>query len=199
MPQTPPELTGQPPELTEVPLLPARRDLPGGPLPDPTAIRRVPVPDAAPPFDDELAGGADQQRGPAPPSAGRGHEQPAPRQDPGPAQTGPAQTEPWPGRFAQALAEALAGARPAQQLTPWTTEQARKRIRQLGPLLSTQQRPRVRRLVASAPVPGVVEMTVIVSAGPRLRAIAVRLERSAGAGPHPATGQQWICTAVEAA
>jgi Family of unknown function (DUF6459) len=218
MPQTPPELTGQPPELTEVPLLPARRNAPRGPLPDATAIRRVLVPDSAPPFDDEVAGHDNQDAAPAqlpglaceqstpPEETEPAHTEPAHTEpghaEPGhagPTRTDPTQAEPWPGRFAQVLAETLAGARPPQQLTPWTTEQARRRIRQLGPLLSTAQRPRVRRLVASAPVPGVVEMTVIVNAGPRLRAIAVRLERSAQAGPRSGAGQQWICTAVEAA
>ena len=52
----------------------------------------------------------------------------------------------WPSQFAQVLAETLAGSRPARQLAPWTTEQARRRIRQLGPMLATDQRPKVRRV-----------------------------------------------------
>src|SRR5262249_59070775 len=53
----------------------------------------------------------------------------------------------WPSQFAQVLAEILSGSRPAKQLTPWTTEQARKRISQLGPMLATTRQPRVRRVI----------------------------------------------------
>jgi hypothetical protein len=114
----------------------------------------------------------------------------------------------WPSQFAQVLAETLAGSRPAQQVRPWTTEQARKRIRQLGPVLQASQRPRVRRVLTSQPRPGVVEMTVIVAIGPRTRALAVRLEHigPGGVAPdragRPRTGrdpESWVCTAIEAA
>jgi hypothetical protein len=108
----------------------------------------------------------------------------------------------WPSQFAQVLAETLAGARPPGQITPWTTDQARKRIRQLGPTLSAGVQPRVRRVVTSRPSAGVVEMTVIVGFGPRVRALAVRLERdtrhSALPG-RPAKPPRWVCTAIEAA
>ena len=83
----------------------------------------------------------------------------------------------WASQFAQVLAETLAGSRPAQQLTPWTNEQARQRIRQLGPTLVTDQRPRVRRIVTSAPSQDVLELTAVVGFGPRVRALALRLER----------------------
>ena len=140
----------------------------------------------------------------------------------------------WPSQFAQVLSETLAGSRPASQLTPWTTEQARRRISQLGPVLAqrgvpgpsgpasrlggrppgqaTAPQPRVRRVIVSSPVQGVMEMTVIVDLGGRSRAVAVRLERPspgdirtrAQPGPYarrrqspPAGG--WLCTAIEAA
>ena len=50
----------------------------------------------------------------------------------------------------------------------------------------------------------VLEMTVIVGFGPRIRALAVRLERSVPdntAPPGTAAGRpaRWLCTAVEAA
>jgi Family of unknown function (DUF6459) len=114
----------------------------------------------------------------------------------------------WPSQFAQVLAEALAGSRPAQQVRPWTTEQARKRIRQLGPVLQASQRPRVRRVLTSQPRPGVVEMTVIVGIGPRIRALAVRLEHGGPGGVAPDRAgrartaqdpESWVCTAIEAA
>jgi Family of unknown function (DUF6459) len=114
----------------------------------------------------------------------------------------------WQSRFAQVLAETLAGARPPHQMVPWTTEEALDRIRRLGPQLASQQRPRVRRVLTSVPATDVLEMAVVVGFGPRVRALAVRLERS-GAHPasaaHPAArpgeraADRWVCTAVEAA
>lgn len=103
-----------------------------------------------------------------------------------------------PSQFAQVLAEALAGTRPAQQLTPWTTEQARQRIRQLGPLLATEQRPRVRRVITSAPANDVLELTAVVGFGPRVRLLAVRLEREQPRPYRPGRGR-WCCTAIESA
>ena len=108
----------------------------------------------------------------------------------------------WPGQFAQVLAETLAGARPPRQIVPWTTEEALRRIQRLGPRLASQQRPRVRRVLTSLPAPDVMEMTVVVGFGPRVRALAVRLEQT---GPCPAAppgaraAARWVCTAVEAA
>jgi Family of unknown function (DUF6459) len=100
------------------------------------------------------------------------------------------------------LAETLAGSRPPAQLAPWTTERARSHIRKLGPLLSAGQQPLVQRVITSAPTAGVVEMSVVVGFGPRVRALAVRLERTqarpASAG-RAASQQRWLCTAVEAA
>ena len=69
-------------------------------------------------------------------------------------------------------------------------------------MLAARERPLVRRVVASRPAADVVEMTVVVRFGPRVRALAVRLERD---GPHragpgrEATPARWRCTAVEAA
>jgi hypothetical protein len=108
----------------------------------------------------------------------------------------------WPSQFAQVLAETLAGSRPQGQITPWTTDQARRLIRQLGPMLAAGPAPRVRRVLASWPAEGVVEMTVVVGCGPRTRALAVRLEQD---GSHRAQRGRdagaagWVCTAVEAA
>jgi hypothetical protein len=118
----------------------------------------------------------------------------------------------WPSQFAQVLSETLAGSRPASQLAPWTTKQARERISKLGPMLAASQQPRVRRVIVTSPASGVLEMTVIVDVGSRSRAVAVRLERPSATAkpvstrtatsptyattPRPAT---WLCTAVEAA
>ena len=129
-----------------------------------------------------------------------------PRQTGAPGRPGAAGPSPqpgdWPSKFAQVLAETLAGSRPPAQLAPWTTERARSHIRKLGPLLSAGQQPLVQRVITSAPTAGVVEMSVVVGFGPRVRALAVRLERAqarpATAG-HPARQARWLCTTVEAA
>ena len=109
----------------------------------------------------------------------------------------------WPSQFAQVLAETLAGARPASQMTPWTTERARAHIRRLGPLLAAGQRPRVQRVLTSRPaVDDVVEIAVIVGFGPRTRALAARLERAspqAATPGRPGRQARWLCTAVESA
>ena len=110
----------------------------------------------------------------------------------------------WPSLFAQVLAETLAGSRPAGQIVPWTTQRARSNIQRLGPTLAAgqptaRQRPLVRRVVTSQPSSDVLEMTVIVGFGPRIRALAVRLELSQPRGIPAGRPARWLCTAVEAA
>ena len=97
--------------------------------------------------------GCGHSAAPAPPGT-----RPAPRQRPAASpQAAPAGhvTGDWPSKFAQVLAETLAGSRPPAQLAPWTTERARSHIRKLGPLLSAGQRPLVQRVITSAPSAGV--------------------------------------------
>jgi hypothetical protein len=210
MPPSPPSSSGNPRparlrsagRAEVLPLVPGpgRRPARGRPLPDAAAVRLSAVPDCAPPYDDDLDGTGDGG-----PPAGARPGQPA-RSGPVPRPAGhrvpperPGQAA-WPGRFAQVLAETLAGSRPQGQIRPWTTDQALRRIRQLGPMLSAGAAPRVRRIVTSRPAPGVVEMSVIVGVGPSIRALAVRLERDGPPGPGAAPGAAgWICTAIEAA
>ncbi len=188
------------------------------PLPDAQAIRSRIVPEVAPPYDDVVQAGSSPS-GEVPGPSGGGNALP-------PAGRAVAQatsaTGTWPSQFAQVLSETLAGSRPASQLTPLTTEQARKRISQLGPVLvprrapggrppgpAAARGPRVRRVIVTSPVPGVLEMTVIVDMGSRARALAVRLERPPPPGDgHAAVNRRgqagtrtdgWLCTAVEAA
>src|ERR1700734_2897306 len=145
------------------------------PLPDATAVRLVVVPDSAPPFDDGRAVSPAGRR--EPPEPLRARERlgtPAPGRDRDRDRRAAAAG--WRSQFAQVLAETLAGSRPQGQITPWTTDQARRLIRQLGPMLAAGPLPRVRRVLASQPAEGVVEMTVVVGCGPRIRALAVRLE-----------------------
>jgi|HubBroStandDraft_3_1064219.scaffolds.fasta_scaffold65817_2 hypothetical protein len=175
---------------------PARRR----PLPDAVAVRMLPIPDSAPPYDDEqgVRVPARHLTAVAGPGATGGRTAAAgPR-----AQDGAAAPPGWPSQFAQVLAETLAGSRPQRQIAPWTTERARRHIRRLGPLLAAGQQPRVRRVVTFRPATDVVEMTVIVGVGSRVRALAVRLERD---GPHRASpgrdaqAARWVAVAVEAA
>lgn len=227
MPALPPERPGCP-------------KAPGGsrPLPDPAAIQLFLVPESAPPYDEDVPAG--ETGGgwlPAPPThstepPGRGGGWPpgwAPRgtersgrDDGRPARDGrrgapaavPGVPPGWQNQFAQVLAETLAGARPPRQIVPWTTEETLRRIQRLGPRLASEQRPRVRRVLTSLPAPDVMEMTVVVGFGPRVKALAVRLERAAAhpaathgerAGARPAVrpaeraAARWVCTAVEAA
>jgi hypothetical protein len=174
------------------------------------AIRQLRVPLVAPPYDDEAApaGSHDEGNGGCHAAAAwiprgpHGHEpdpghavsphstaQRANHGDPG--NHGP-RAGSWPGQFAQVLAETLAGSRPQRQLAPWTTEQARRQIRQLGPLFATGERPVVRRIMTAAPASGVLELTAVVGSGSRVRVLALRLERGR-------SGRGWCCTAIESA
>ena len=189
----------------------------GRPLPDAVAVRVIP--DTCPPYDDEPGRQAQARQAPSRKAparkapAKRPRAQGAPRSaDAAAAPVGPAALPGWPGHFAQILAETLAGSRPAQQIVPWTTEQAQRHIQRLGPLMSAGSQPRVRRVVTFRPSADVLEMTVVIGVGPRVRALAVRMERArpagrrsrpdeprataAGRGGEPAP---WVCTAVEAA
>ena len=75
--------------------------------------------------------------------------------------------------------------------------------RLLLPLFGGGHRPRILRVLTAAPSPDVIEMTLIVAAGPRTRAVAVRLERSVESGPPETAGRKtarpWLCTDIEAA
>jgi hypothetical protein len=106
----------------------------------------------------------------------------------------------WSRQFAQVVAEILAGARSPRQLAPWTTERVRDRISVLTQTLTPGQRPRIRRIVTSRPATRVVEMTVVLSFGPRSRALALRLEQLPGRPPAPglpARPARWLCTEIE--
>ncbi len=208
--------------MPRTPLPPSETGRPGGrppcpgpgrrPLPDPSAVRLCAVPDTAPPYDDELLASPPYRALPAvtadpagaggPAAAAAGHGGAAAAGRPA-ASGGDGMRRPaLPGQFAQVLVETLAGARPPRQMTTWTTERARNRIQRLGPVLSAGQRPCLRRVVAFRPSPDVIEMTLVLSCGPRIRALAVRLEhlapRHASAGQQARPGR-WFCTDIEAA
>jgi hypothetical protein len=170
------------------------------------AVRRVEVPDAAPPYDCETHGaGCPAARGTvllAGPAAGAAQPWVA-RAPLGASPAGAAgdSATAWPRQFAQVMVEILAGVRPARQIVPWTTDRVRARIRHLGPVLAADRRPVIKRIVTSRPTARVVEMTVIVSSGPRSRALAMRFEHVAArpAAPGvPARPARWLCTELEA-
>jgi hypothetical protein len=179
----------EPPESHERPAPPG----PGEPPAPPGPHERPPLPSSGEP--------PEPHERPAPPSSGKPPGPPGPP-GPGSRHGGRVTAAQWPSQFAQVLAETLAGSRSQGQIAPWTSDQARRRIRQLGPMLAAGPAPRVRRVMTSRPAAGVVEMTVIVGCGPKVRALAVRLERDGRRGGRPgqdARAARWICTAVEAA
>ncbi len=107
----------------------------------------------------------------------------------------------WPVRFAQVMIEVLAGSRSPRQLVPWTTEPVRAQIDLLTQTLPSEQRPRIRRIMPSRPAAEVVEMTVVVSFGPRSRALAMRFEHLPARQPalgRPGRPAHWLCTEFEA-
>ncbi len=138
--------------------------------------------------------GADDMRG-----SRRASEVPAPGASP----AGPAVD--WAAWFARMLTEALAGARPARQVAPWTSRRARSQLARLlrgfdgGTGIAACQ-PRVLRVLTTRPAQDVIEMSVIAGFGSRTRALALRLERAAGEHPDGhGDGGGWVCTDIEAA
>lgn len=100
---------------------------------------------------------------------------------------------PWTSRLAQAVAEVLAGARPAAQLSRVATLEVLHLLeRNAGRLGAGPGLPRQRPVVGSVrvcePRDGVAEACAVVDTGPRRRAIALRLEGQAG---------EWRCTAIQ--
>jgi Family of unknown function (DUF6459) len=96
----------------------------------------------------------------------------------------PGDAREWAVRFSQVALEVAAGLRPPAQLVRWTTPAV---IAALGRHHALAQRgggrpPRatVRSVRLCEPVPGVGEVTAVVAAGPRVRALAFRMEDEGG-------------------
>lgn len=102
----------------------------------------------------------------------------------------------WSARLAQAIVETLHGHRPIQQLLRWTDDAvyaliadrlaSRRRVPRRRSGGGT--RPTIRSIRVCTPADGVAEASVVVQAGSRCRALAMRLEGLDG---------QWRCTALE--
>jgi uncharacterized protein DUF6459 len=108
----------------------------------------------------------------------------------------------WARQFAVLLTEALAGVRPLQQVLPCMSGRGSVQLRRLLPVFCGDYRPRIQRVLTTMPAADVIEMTLVVTAGPRTRALAVRLERATPAGPQAWRSKPsapWLCTDVEAA
>jgi hypothetical protein len=174
-------------------------------LPELATPRLVTVPDAGPPYDCEIHGTACQapvaRSYPDPLNVAMAAPVTAVAEGPARTSASPACTVAvWPRQFAQAIVESLAGTRPLRQILPWVTERAQAHIRSLEPLLRTDSRPRIQRILTSQPDFNVVEVTVIAGFGPRTRALALRFEHVAarpaapGLSPRPA---RWLCTDIE--
>ena len=192
--------TDSPPAVTSAPALAF-----GG-------LRLVEVPGGWPPYDCEVHGTACPaacQVSVASPcadldlGASGGAEPPGPSRTFGAGRPAAGTADPavaWSKQFAQVVAEILAGARSPRQIAPWTTERVRDRIILLTQTLSAGQKPRIRRIVTSRPAALVVEMTVVLSFGPRSRALALRIEQLPGRRSSPglpARPARWLCTEIE--
>jgi uncharacterized protein DUF6459 len=175
-------------------------------------LRLVEVPGGWPPYDCEVHGTAcpaacemsvASPRAALDPGASGGAEPPGPSLTFSTARPSEGTADPavaWSRQFAQVVAEILAGARSPRQIAPWTTERVRDRIVLLTQTLSAGQKPRIRRIVTSRPAALVVEMTVVLSFGPRSRALALRIEQLPGRRPAPglpARPARWLCTEIE--
>jgi len=99
---------------------------------------------------------------------------------------------PWTARLAQAIAEVLAGARPASQLSRVATLEVLQLLERGAGRLGVRpgappQRPIVASVHISEPRDGVAEACAVIDTGARKRALALRLEGVNG---------QWRCTAL---
>ena len=169
-----------------------------------TPLRLVRPPQCEPPYDDEGVTSAPYVEGslalafppsgpPVPlrlvPPAEPDVDEFAPRPTPTAALPDP---RGWTRRLAQAMAETLAGARPAGQLARFVTLDVLDDLERWTGRLSRAQgvttRPLVRSVHVSEPGDGVAEGCAVVDTGARRRALAVRLEGIDG---------RWRCTALE--
>ncbi len=179
------------------------------------AVRRLPAHPLEPPYDDEgdvavptpLTEGSLALAFPLPSGVPAAPEAPA-RLRLVPAATGGTGTRaepagghtvgsprPWADRLVQAVVEVLAGDRPAAQLARWTTagvyydlqRSATRAARERAVFARRPPADAVRSVHVSEPAPGVAEVCALVERGPRVRALALRLEELDG---------RWQCTAL---
>ena len=178
-------------------------------------VRRLPLPQSAPPFDDE--------RDPGGPGRNLGRGRPWARPQPPPTQGAlalsfslpggitaepeasaelrlltsgpPAEGLPdparWTARLAQAIVESLYGPRPIQQLIRWTDDRVYRGLVQLAtarPPSGGNAAPRLRALRVCRVGDRVAEASVVVQLGSRCRALALRLV---------ADENRWVCVSLD--
>lgn len=159
----------------------------------PVALPRlVPTPRADPPYDDEAA---DDPSGAVPvsPPVTDGALALAPEPRASPLVLGPPDAPPDARRLralGQAVAEVLAGVRPAATLAGRFTDRAHAELLRAGRMLRTRRPPRAGLPHVNRPHDGVIEMCVLVNCGDRNHVLALRLERR---------GVQWLCAEFETA
>jgi hypothetical protein len=170
-------------------------------LPRPIGVRVRPAPALDGPYDDELPAAVQRVDGslllafPPPdrdavplrlaPPAGTAVDASAGAALPDP--------RPWSRRLTQAMAEVLAGGRPAAQLAGFATLDVLSLLeRASGRLQPSRHRPARRPIVTSVhvsqPDPRTAEVCAVVDTGPRRRAIALRLDGVDG---------RWRCTVLQ--
>jgi hypothetical protein len=187
-----------------------------GPPTDRT-LRLLPAPPTDPPYDDELGAAALVVDGalalafPAPAASVPLRLAPPALEEEMEDRATPRTLLPDPvplaHRFAQAVVEILAGDRPAAQLSRYATlevlDQLERSVRRgparavatvrrpaggaAGSAGALAARPRVTSVHVSEPADGVAEACAVITAGPRRRALAFRLEGLDG---------RWQCTAL---
>lgn len=96
--------------------------------------------------------------------------------------------ERWLRMFGQAFAEVLAGQRPARAIAAHVTPRTYAEILRAGRILDIEGPPFAAAPHVGVPIPGVIEMCLLIHGGARSRVLALRLERR---------GTQWLCTDFE--
>jgi len=147
--------------------------------------RRVAVPPADPPYDDEetaapVTYGSLALAPPRPPARTRRTAGPA----------GPVPSERMLRGLGQALAEVLCGRRPPQTVQDRLAERAYRGLLRAGKMINAERPPLVGPPHVQRPRDGAIEMCLLVHCGARSRVLAVRLERF---------GVQWLVTEFETA
>ncbi|MCO6005925.1 Rv3235 family protein [Actinoallomurus purpureus] len=90
--------------------------------------------------------------------------------------------------IARLVLEVLAGVRPYHHLAGRTTPSVFEQLGSLAARLAGRRTPRLRTVRVCAPAPDVAEVTATAAFGPRVQALALRLERDRG---------RWRCAAIE--
>ncbi len=92
--------------------------------------------------------------------------------------------------LARLVIEVLAGLRPYHHLAGRTTPDLFEHLNGFAARMPTRAMPRLRTVRVCAPAPGVAEVTALATFGPRVHAVALRLEYDRG---------RWRCAAIETA